>query len=121
MLGKMQSAIYVKEDGSLILGIFQDSFIPKYFYSLHMMRLGGNEFKLNDGRFRRFRFQTQQHRIVLDHHGIVTHMSEAIVEWIAENTTKPWSMKGIAQDNQTNLEFSFADSVAAGYFALRWR
>ena len=119
------SSLNVEEDGALICAIYDPTQLTssQYLY-FRMMKLNGNEFNLNGGRFKSFRFEAQKYRIVLAKEAIgpVQAWSTAIIAWIGLNIESTWSMKGVAIENSgVDLEFSFANAVAAVHFALRWR
>lgn len=124
------TSLNVEEDGALICTVYdplRDTWDSQHLYSIRMMKLRGNEFNLNGGRFRGFRFAPQQYRILLARDEapltwFVPAWSTAIVEWIAGNIDTTWSMKGVSIEHHgLDLEFSFANAVAAVHFALRWR
>jgi UDP-2,3-diacylglucosamine pyrophosphatase LpxH len=130
----LRTCLNVEEDGGLICTIYcptEKSWEHQYLYSQRLMKLHGNEFNLNHGRFKSFRFETQKHRIVLAKDNIKQQAAmwgwnstiiAEWVEWIADNIDTAWSVKGVASSNRgIDLEFSFADAVAAVHFTLRWR
>ena len=123
---RIATSLNVEEDGGLICTFYSPtdtSWDSQYLYSIRLMRLHGDEFNLNGGRFKTFRFQHQKYRVLIVADSILWMWGrEAIIDWIAENIDCTWSMKGVARNTvSTDLEFSFADSVAAVHFALRWR
>jgi hypothetical protein len=133
----LKTCLNVEEDGGLICTIYrptEKSWEHQSLYSVRMMKLLGNEFNLSRGRFRSFRFEAQKHHILLTNDNMpvewrpvtwVAGWSAAIVEWISENIDTAWSMKGVpievSPNCGINLEFSFADAIAAVHFTLRWR
>jgi hypothetical protein len=116
MMEIFNTGFSVSEDGYLIGNLLPSN--QSYSLSLRLLKLKGNEFQLNGGRFSAFSFREQRHRVL-----IWSEHWQPVIDWIEEHIVSTWSWKAIITHDvsHTDFVFSFADGVEAALFALRWR
>jgi hypothetical protein len=127
------TALHVEETGMLMCDVFKHRDEQRIFlYTFAFLKLNGNEFNMNGGRFREFVRKRQAYATTLVISGANigtisslikphTGVQVEIIDWINDNLDSSWSLAVHPIDaDRMNMEFSFADQTEAAFFALRW-
>lgn len=82
-----------------------------------LMKVYEHERDLNRGRFQNFtQHETHEHHVRVPGH---MHITEPMVNWIAEQVDTPWGLTVVDQaETGVLLDFSFTDIQSAVYFKL---
>lgn len=101
----------------------------QWLYDIPLIELNGNEYNLNDGRFRNFTKDEQDYSITIDNNNIkaVGYYDEfrykmvQMVEWVAQHSDEAWSFYLMAKSvGNVQITFSFKSASTAVLFKLVW-
>lgn len=124
---RVDTHLSVEEDGGLVCSVFSRTGTTwDHLYAIRIMHLKGNEFRLNNGRFRAFTLTQQSYPVIVkfdSYRWSGGRNASRMIQWLIDNEmTGMWSMKGLPVDTSCmHLQFSFEHSTTAVYFALHWR
>lgn len=96
----------------------------QWLYDIPLLELNGNEYDLNDGRFRNFTKDEQDHSITIDTNNVsdeFRYKMVQMIEWVAQHSDEEWNLYLTAKSvGNVQITFSFKSASTAVLFKLVW-